>query len=200
MAPPPDAPIIGTAIKTGGSVQSARGTIGLDGDSQQGAPLQTIIREESREMLRLQCAWCHRFKGSDGRPVGSAMPLDLTASHGICTDCLRDRTTIPRRRTTDSGRRRNRRSPASASSRSQRGARRFAAASAGWLALLRLARSCPKSRQLLAATNTRAEKRIQRRLSSLKPRPAAGWTEIRGERSCPSARDGTDRETKSEAR
>jgi hypothetical protein len=38
-------------------------------------------------MLRVQCTWCGRFKAEDGRPVGSPAPLDVSGSHGICTEC-----------------------------------------------------------------------------------------------------------------
>ena len=38
-------------------------------------------------MLRVQCTWCGRFKAEDGRPVGSPVPLDVSGSHGICTEC-----------------------------------------------------------------------------------------------------------------
>jgi hypothetical protein len=38
----------------------------------------------------MQCAWCGRFKGPDGRPLGEAFPLDTGRTHGICRVCLEE--------------------------------------------------------------------------------------------------------------
>lgn len=37
---------------------------------------------------KIQCAWCHRFKGEDGNYSGEGkIPLDVNASHSLCMDC-----------------------------------------------------------------------------------------------------------------
>ena len=34
-----------------------------------------------------QCAWCLRWKGSSGQPVGRRTSLRRCATHGICSEC-----------------------------------------------------------------------------------------------------------------
>jgi len=48
-------------------------------------------------MWRVQCAWCLRLKGHDGRPYGPPMPRAAGWSHGICVDCLRTAPIDPER-------------------------------------------------------------------------------------------------------
>lgn len=36
----------------------------------------------------MQCAWCGRAKGEDGKPHGPELPLEVGMSHGICVECL----------------------------------------------------------------------------------------------------------------
>ncbi len=46
-------------------------------------------------MRRVQCAWCRRLKGPNGEPVGPALPVQSFGTHGICTECARQRLSIP---------------------------------------------------------------------------------------------------------
>lgn len=38
-------------------------------------------------MSRVLCAWCRRFKGRGGWPIGPVRSLETASSHGICRDC-----------------------------------------------------------------------------------------------------------------
>ncbi len=46
-------------------------------------------------MGRVQCAWCRRLKGPNGEPIGPALPVQSFVTHGICTECARQRLSIP---------------------------------------------------------------------------------------------------------
>ncbi len=73
----------------------ASGSIGESEDPWRGAVSAAEPREEE-QVRRVQCAWCRRLKGPDGEPVGPALPVQSFGTHGICTECARQRLSIPR--------------------------------------------------------------------------------------------------------